>query len=587
MDGIDLNPGNADSGGSGGAGGSDEGGGSGDGSGESVPDPEKNEYGFYFNQPYQMTQDGALVEYVFYADGSASAWMSMEDQHQAQYFPAGTCAYAPGAIDLGGMSLAVSEDGKSVSADGASMTVDFVTESNIQYGVMYENAAEGMAFVFKDDGSLELYGGGALQTTLPAGSVALKEHSIELTAGSDTLVCPVYPDGSKLLFQEMVLCVSMPKLETPVISLSERVLTITPVENATGYEVYIDDELICTTTEATVDLSSKLGDDDSCYVKVRAVGSSSYKASAYNKVWFSLTVLEPGLYDANDGLLASWDELVNDYGLDVESDYTGSNKAGQAYYVLNHNTELSAGVKLIVSPDVDCIGDRAFESCRSLTSITIPDSVTTIGDYAFYNCRGLSSMTIPDCITSIGDSAFAACPIETVVYRGTLEQWLNIAFNALGANPCFNGASLYINSSELVDNIIIPASVTNISNYAFQGCTSLESITIPDCVTSIGDYSFNKCTNLTSVSFSENSQLTRIGKDAFEQCTSLASVEFPVSLTSIGDYAFNGCTGLANIKYAGSTYEWTKNVSKGMSWNNSGVPATEVVCSDGVVSLVD
>ncbi|MCR5664202.1 MAG: leucine-rich repeat domain-containing protein, partial [Oscillospiraceae bacterium] len=58
-----------------------------------------------------------------------------------------------------------------------------------------------------------------------------------------------------------------------------------------------------------------------------------------------------------------------------------------------------AGAAYAVPDDVTGIGDRAFDCCYGLTSITIPDSVTSIGEVAFHECRGLTSVTIPDSVT--------------------------------------------------------------------------------------------------------------------------------------------------------------------------------------------
>ena len=119
--------------------------------------------------------------------------------------------------------------------------------------------------------------------------------------------------------------------------------------------------------------------------------------------------------------------------------------------------------KVELGSGVTSIGNDAFGSCYSLSSIIIPDSVTSIGDGAFGSCYSLSSIIIPDGVTSIGVYAFYSC---------------------------------YSLSS-----ITIPDSVTSIGDSAFDSCYSLSSITIPDGVTSIGDGAFSYCYGLARLYF--------------------------------------------------------------------------------------
>ena len=73
-------------------------------------------------------------------------------------------------------------------------------------------------------------------------------------------------------------------------------------------------------------------------------------------------------------------------------------------YIFGGNFNIPATLKTVVITGSSSIGDYAFEYCRSLTEIVIPDSVTSIGDYAFSGCSALT----------------------TVYYTGTQEQWENI-----------------------------------------------------------------------------------------------------------------------------------------------------------------
>lgn len=73
------------------------------------------------------------------------------------------------------------------------------------------------------------------------------------------------------------------------------------------------------------------------------------------------------------------------------------------------------------------IGDHAFYGCSSLTSVTIPDSVTNIGSYAFESCSSLTNITIPESVTSIGSDAFYNCSkLTTIKFTGIIAQWNNI-----------------------------------------------------------------------------------------------------------------------------------------------------------------
>ena len=200
------------------------------------------------------------------------------------------------------------------------------------------------------------------------------------------------------------------------------------------------------------------------------------------------------------------------------------------------------------------IGGEAFMYCTSLTSVTIPNSVTSIGYYAFAWCTSLTSVTIPNSVTSIRWSAFRGCKSLTsmVVASGNSTYDSRDNCNAIietATNTLIAGCQ----------NTTIPNSVTSIGEYAFWDCSSLTSLTIPNSVTGIGEWAFEDCTSLTSVTILNG--VTSIGENAFWGCKSLKSVTIPNSVTSIGDGAFYGCESLTSMVVASdnSTYDSRDN----------------------------
>ena len=209
------------------------------------------------------------------------------------------------------------------------------------------------------------------------------------------------------------------------------------------------------------------------------------------------------------------------------------------YTVSNNNATITGytgnGGTIIIPSTLDgypvvAIGDYAFSSCSSLTSVAMPNNVTSIGYGAFFDCSSLLSVTIPNNVTSIGDTAFDYCSslLSVTIPNGitTIEQDV--------FNSCTSLASA-----------TIPNSVTIIRRCAFNYCSSLTSMTIPNNVTSIGDTAFDHCSSLTSMTIPNN--VTSIGQDVFQSCYRLTSVTIPSSLTSIGLYAFSFCTSLTTI----------------------------------------
>ena len=119
----------------------------------------------------------------------------------------------------------------------------------------------------------------------------------------------------------------------------------------------------------------------------------------------------------------------------------------------------------------------SFKGCTSLTSVTIPYSVTGIKQAVFQNCNSLTAISIPNSVTDISISAFENCSSIT--------------------------------------SITIPNSVKQINSYAFLGCTGLTSVIIGSGILSINSKTFASCSQLVDVyCYSEN--VPNTGTDAFE-----------------------------------------------------------------------
>lgn len=182
---------------------------------------------------------------------------------------------------------------------------------------------------------------------------------------------------------------------------------------------------------------------------------------------------------------------------------------------------------------ITVIDDEAFRNC-ALKSILIPNSVTSIGKYAFYQCHNLISITIPDSVTSIGHGAFLECTsLKTVTIPDSVKEFDYNTFNndyyletavRTITIPChllfyISDLEPYLfdliltnkNNSENVDadsydieqftglgSLTLPNGLTHIG-FDLSALYYLHTITIPDSVTTVSAYAFENCSSLNTV----------------------------------------------------------------------------------------
>lgn len=208
---------------------------------------------------------------------------------------------------------------------------------------------------------------------------------------------------------------------------------------------------------------------------------------------------------------------------------------------------------VVIGCGVKRIGNEAFESCGSLTSIIIPDTVTKIGYRAFYNCTKLADITLPFVGGDRNNGGW-----------GGLQPLTNSSLQLAGADTdeisqahfgYIFGASSYLENGSFVPVSLKTVVITggeSIGEGAFYDCNNLASIILPDDITDIGDRAFWNCRSLMSVVVPD--KVVAIGGYAFGNCVKLTSVVLSNSSVDVGAFAFSGCGSLVYNVYDKGRY---------------------------------
>ena len=234
--------------------------------------------------------------------------------------------------------------------------------------------------------------------------------------------------------------------------------------------------------------------------------------------------------------------------------------------VVADSAELPELKTLIFADGVTAIGDGVFADYITLTSVSLPETLTTIGNNAFSGCTALTTLDL-SWVTTIGNEAFAGCTKLNRVTTTSLETIGDGAFSGCIALTSLNlpvankiGAGAFDGCIKIT-KIVAPV-VTEIGEGAFANCNALTDATVPAFAISSMPDSVTKLTvtsgkvvaeagaevdlpNLETLIFADG--VTEIGNNAFANYTALKSVTLPETLTVIGENAFAGCVALESI----------------------------------------
>ena len=191
-----------------------------------------------------------------------------------------------------------------------------------------------------------------------------------------------------------------------------------------------------------------------------------------------------------------------------------------------------------------------------MTGDIVSEGVTGIGERLFQYCDNLKTVSLPTTLTAIKKAAFLP-HIDGYIYHQSL-----------------NGLT----------ELKIPERVTELGVNAFAG-TAIKSVTVPPSVTTVGAMAFSECQYLETVRYGGKVISDRM----FVRCTKLKNLTLTRNVKEIVSGCFNYCESLSMITYEGSIADWNV-VKKNTNWDSHAVdiesPLKRIQCLDGYMEYV-
>ncbi len=233
---------------------------------------------------------------------------------------------------------------------------------------------------------------------------------------------------------------------------------------------------------------------------------------------------------------------------------------------------------VVIEEGITAIGSNAFSGCTEIKEVILPYSLTMIGNNAFRNCSSLSSLNLSN-LSSIGSFAFSGCgSLGSILLGDLFAEMGEGAFENSGVTDVTIKGNAEIGDGAFKGCGFLTAIdfpyIEFIRTDLFGDCTSLQNVNLSNNLKGIGSGAFAN-TGIQNIVIPDS--VTEIGDNAFNGCGKLTEVYIPSGVQSVGNGAFGDCGAVENVYFSGSYAEFEELfANSGISSSNGSFEVTEI-----------